>query len=133
ILDARIEVESSFFGAASVVDTIGAGQRIDIFVIEVEIAGERAELRRFRNSSEWIFRRDLRKFQRRLHHAVEAGWGKVTGICARCTLTGKYAHTDGSRSGFLERFDLAEADKRRELIPFAHHAFGSGCAAPHGT
>ena len=42
ILDARIEIERGFFGAAGVVDAIGAGQRINVFVIEIEIAGERA-------------------------------------------------------------------------------------------
>ena len=42
ILDARIEVERSFFGTARVIDAVGAGERIHVFVIEIEIAGERA-------------------------------------------------------------------------------------------
>jgi hypothetical protein len=42
ILDARVEIERGFFGAAGVVDAIGAGERINVFVIEIEIAGERA-------------------------------------------------------------------------------------------
>ena len=57
VLDARIEIERGFFGAAGVVDAVGAGERVDVFVIEIEIARELAELvdaREFR-------RRDLRR------------------------------------------------------------------------
>ena len=57
ILDAGIEIERGFFGAAGVVDAIGAGKRVDVFVVEIEVAGELirvARLREFR-------RRDLQK------------------------------------------------------------------------
>ena len=133
ILDARIEIERGFFGAAGVVDAIGAGQGINVFVIEIEIAGERAELRSLRNSAERIFRGDLRKLQRGLHHAVEAVAGEIAGVSAGCALAVEDADADGSRSGFFQRFDLAEADERGELVAFAHHAFGSGSAAVHGA
>ena len=43
------------------------------------------------------------------------------------------ADADGSRSGFFERFDLAEADERGEFIAFADYAFGGGGAAVHGA
>jgi hypothetical protein len=42
VLDARVEVERGFFGATGVVDAIGARQGVDVFVIEIEIAGQRA-------------------------------------------------------------------------------------------
>ena len=133
ILDARIEIERGFFGAAGVVDAIWAGQRINVFVIEIEIAGERAELRRLRNSAERIFGSDLRKLQRRLHHAVEAGGREVAGVGAGGALAVEDADADGSRSGFFQGFDLAEAHESGEFVAFADYAFGGGCAAVHGA
>jgi hypothetical protein len=48
-------------------------------------------------------------------------------------LTSEHPHTDRSRSGFFEGFDLAEADERGEFIAFADYAFGGGCATIHGA
>ncbi len=59
ILDAGIEIERGFLGAARVIDAIGAGKRIHVFVIEVEVAGKRAKLRGFGDAAERVFRRDL--------------------------------------------------------------------------
>src|SRR5262249_27816094 len=72
VLDARIEVECGFFGAARVLDALGSGQRVDIFVEKVEIAGELAELVGLGDAAERIFGGDLRKLERGLEHAVEA-------------------------------------------------------------
>ena len=80
-----------------------------------------------------IFRRDLRKLQRGLHHAVEALRGEIAGVGAGRALAIKHAHADGSRSGFFQRFDLAEAHQRGEFIAFADYAFGGGGAAIHGA
>src|ERR1700683_3326994 len=96
ILDTRIEIKRGFFGAAGVIDAIGAGQRIYILVVEIKIAGERAELRGFGNSTERIFRSDLRKLERGLHHAVEAFAGKIAGVGAGRALAVEDAHSDGS-------------------------------------
>ncbi len=52
ILDAWVEIERGFFGAPGIVDSVGAGERINVFVIEIEFAGERAELRSVGNSAE---------------------------------------------------------------------------------
>ena|SRR5436305_12772 len=52
---------------------------------------------------------------------------------ARRALAVKHAHADGPRSGFLQSFDLAEANQRGEFIAFANHALGSSCAAGHGA
>src|SRR5580693_5432462 len=96
ILDAGIEVERSLFGTAGVVDAVRARERVDIFVVEIEIAGELAELRGFGDSAERIFRGDLREFQSGLHHAVEAVTGEVAGVGAGGTLAIEYAHADGA-------------------------------------
>src|ERR1700733_11306008 len=133
ILDARVEIKRRFFGAAGVVEGIRAGPGINILVIKVEVTGERAQLRGFRNPAKWIFRCDLRKLQRGLHHPVEAGAGEITGVGAGSTLAIKHAHANRSRTGFFQRFDLAETDQRGEFIAFAHYALGNRGAAVHGT
>ena len=56
VLEARVKIERCFFGAAGIVDAVGAGERIDIFVIEIEIAGELSRVSRLRECR----RRDLR-------------------------------------------------------------------------
>src|ERR1700676_1596702 len=96
ILDARVEIERSLFSAAGVVDAIRAGQRIYIFMVKIEIALERAKLRSFRDSAERIFGCDLRKFERGLYHAVEAGAGKIAGVCAGSALAIEDAHANRS-------------------------------------
>ena len=133
ILDARIEIERGFFGAAGVVDAIGAGERVDVFVVEIEIAGELAELGGFGDSAEGIFGGDLREFQRGLDHAVEAVTGEVAGVGAGGALAIEDANADGARAGFFQGFDLAEADERGEFVAFADYAFGGGGAAGHGA
>ena len=80
VLDARIEVERGFFRAAGVVDAVGAGERVDVFVIEIKIAGKLAELIGRGDPPEGIFRCNLRELQRGLQHAVEAGFGEIARI-----------------------------------------------------
>src|SRR5579863_9615591 len=133
ILDAWIEIERGFFGAARVVDAIRARQRINVFVIEVEIARELAQLRCVGNAAERVFRSDLRKLECGLHHTIEAGWGEIAGVGAGGTLPSEDSYADGARSGFFEGFDLAEADEGGEFIAFAGYALGSGGAAVHGA
>ena len=133
VLDARIEIERGFFRATRVVDAIGAGQGVDVFVIEIEIAGNRTELRRLGDSAERIFRGDLRQFQRRLHHAIEACAGKIAGVGAGRALSEEHAHANRLRSGFFQSLDLAETDERGEFIAFADHAFGGSSATGHGA
>ena len=67
ILDARIEVERGLLGAARVSNAVGAGQRIDVFVIEIEIALDLPELIGCGNPSEWILGGDLRESERGTH------------------------------------------------------------------
>ena len=57
VLDARIGVERGLFGAARVLDALGAGQRVNVLVIKIEVAGKRSEFRGFRNSGVRIFGR----------------------------------------------------------------------------
>ena len=45
VLDARVEVERGPLGPAGIVDALGGGQRVDVVVIEIEVAGERSQLR----------------------------------------------------------------------------------------
>ena len=70
--DARIGIERGLLGAAGVVDAVGSGERIDIVVVETEVAVQLAELRRFGNSGEGVFAGDLRQCQRRVHHLANA-------------------------------------------------------------
>ena len=101
ILDARIVVERGLLGAAGVVDALFAGKRVHVGGVEIEIAGERAELRGFGNAAEGIFGSDLGQFQRGLQHAVESFAGEVAGIGAGGALAVKHAHADGARAGFF--------------------------------
>ena len=133
ILDARIVVERGFLGAAGVVDALFAGQRVDVGGVEIEIAGQRAELRGLGNAAEGIFRGNLGQLQRGLQHAVERVAGEVAGIGAGRTLAVKYAHADGTRAGFFQRLNLAQAHQRGEFIAFADHAFRGGRASGHGA
>ena len=56
ILEARVGVERGFFSAASVIDTLGAGKRIDIFVVEIERGLRSSRVSAcIRNAGEWIF------------------------------------------------------------------------------
>ena len=57
VLDARVEIERGFFGAARVVDAFFAGQRIDVGGIKIEIAGKLSRVARLRG----VRQRDLRK------------------------------------------------------------------------
>ena len=133
VLDARIEIERGFFGAAGVVDAVGAGERVDVFVVEIEIAGELAELVGCGNAAEGIFGCDLRQRQRRGDHAVEAGSGEVGGVGRGGALSEEDADADGFGAGFFQGLDLAEADERGEFIAFADDAFGGGGASGHGA
>ena len=133
VLDARIKIKRGFFRATRVIDAIGAGQRINIFVIEIEVAGNRTELRRLGDAAKRIFRGDFRQFQRRLHHAVEACAGKIAGVGAGRALSEEHAHANRLRSGFFQSLDLAETYQRGEFIAFADHAFGGGGATGHGA
>ena len=45
----------------------------------------------------------------------------------------KHAHANGSRAGFFQGFDLAQANQGGEFIAFADDAFGGGGAAGHGA
>ena len=102
-------------------------------MIEVEIAGDLAELLGRGNAAERIFRRDLRQLQRGLHHAVEAGAGKIARVGAGRALSEEHAHADRLRAGLFQGLDLPEADEGGELIAFADDAFGGGGAAGHGA
>ena len=132
VFDARVEIEGGFFGAAGIVDAIGAGERVDVFVIEIEVGGELAELGGLGDASEGIFGGDLGKLESGVHHAVEAGRRKVTGEGAGGALAAEDADSDGAGAGFFQGLDLAEADERGEFIAFADDAFGGSGASVHG-
>ncbi len=133
ILDARVGIERGLFGAAGVGDALLAGQRIDVAGIKIEVAGERAELRGVGESGERIFGSDLRKLERGLQHAVEAVAGEIAGVGAGGALSVEHADADGTRAGFFQGFDLAEADEGGEFVAFANDALGGGGAAGHGA
>ena len=133
VLDARIEIERSFFGATRVFDAIGAGKRVDVFVVEIEIAFKLAELISRGNSTEGIFGGDLRELERGAHHAVETGFGEIGGVGAGGALSEEDADSDGFGAGFFQGFDLAEADERGEFVAFADYAFGGSGSAFHGA
>ena len=109
------------------------GKRVDVGGVEIEIAGERAQLRGFGNAAEGIFGGDFGQLQRRLQHAVESFAREVAGIGAGGTLAVEHAHADGAGAGFFQRFHLAQADERGEFVAFADYAFGGGGAAGHGA
>ena len=133
ILDARVGIERGFFGAASVGDALLAGQRVHVAGIKIEVAGERAELRGVGESGERIFGSNFRKFERGLQHAVEAVAGEIAGMGAGGALSVEDANADGTRAGFFQGLDLAEADEGGEFVAFADDALGGGGAALHGA
>ena len=98
VLDAWVGVEGSLFGAARVLDALGAGQRVNVLVIKMEVARKRSELAGLGNARVRIFGTDLRQFERRLQHALDTGGGKIAGIGAGRALSEKDAHTDGARA-----------------------------------
>src|SRR5271156_6193656 len=83
-------------GAAGVVDAIGARERVDVFVVEIEVGGELAELGSFGDAAERIFGGDLREFQSGLDHAVETVTGEVAGVGAGGALAIEYTHANGA-------------------------------------
>ena len=133
ILDAGIEIERGLFGAAGVVDAVGAGERVNVFVVEIEIALKLAELIGGGDSTEGIFGGDLRQFESGVHHAVEAGFGEIAGVGAGGALSEEDADSDGLGAGFFQGLGLAEADERGEFVAFADDAFGGGGASGHGA
>ena len=54
--------------------------------------------------------------------------GEIAGMSAGGALSEEHAHADGTRAGFLQRLDLAEADEGGEFVAFADDAFGGGGA-----
>jgi hypothetical protein len=102
-------------------------------VIEVEIAGELAELFSRRDAAKRIFRRDLRQLQRRLHHPVKPCAGKIARVRAGRALSEEDADADRFRPGLFQGLDLTEAHERGEFVTLADNAFGGGGAASHGA
>src|SRR6185369_9591459 len=133
ILDAGISVERGLLSAARIVNAFFAGQGVDVFVVEIEVAFNRAELIGLRDPSERIFRSNLREFKCGLHHAIDGVARKVTRVCAGGALPVEDSHTDGFRSGFFERLDLSEANDGGEFIALADNSLGRGCATRHCT
>ena len=133
VLDARIGVKRGLFGAARVLDALGARQGVNVLVIKTEFAGKGSELGGFGNSRVRIFGTDLRQFKRRLQHALDAGGGKIAGRRAGRTLSEEDAHADGARARLLERLDLAEAHHGRKFVAFADHALGGRGSAFTGA
>ncbi len=133
VFDAGIEVERGLFGAAGVVDAIGSGKRIDIFVIEGEVPLKLAELIGGGDTAEGIFGGDLGEFERGVHHAVEAGFGEIAGVGAGGALSEEDADSDGFGAGFFQSLGLAEADEGGEFVTFADDAFGGGGTSGHGA
>jgi len=81
VFNARIGVHRRLFGAPRILDSLGSGKGINVFVIKMEVARKRSELaaRGFPRTDP---RTDLRQFQRRLQHALDSGSGKIARIRA---------------------------------------------------
>ena len=133
VLDARVSVERGFFGATGIVNALGARERVDVLVIEIEIAGERSEFVGFRYAGVRVFGSDFRQFERRLQHSFDASRRKIARVRGRRAFSEEDAHADGSRSCFFQRFDLSEADDGGEFIALADDALGGRGAALHGA
>ena len=128
-----IGVERGLFGAARVLNALGAGQGVNVFVIKIEVARKRSELRGIGNSRVRIFGTDLRQFERRLQHALDAGGGKIAGVGAGRALSEEDAHADGARARFFQGFDLAQPHHGGKFVAFADDTLGRRRAALHGA
>ena len=106
ILDARIVIECSLLGASGVADAFFSGKRVNIRRVQIEVAGNRSQLRGFRYSAEWIFGSDLGQLQRRFQHAVQACPGKVAGVGAGSALAVENTQADCLRAGLFQSLDL---------------------------
>ena len=132
--DPRVEVERGALGAAGVVDAIGCGERIDVVVIEVEIAGEGAELLGLGNAREW----DLREVTFASSSAesimlLARPRRKIAGPGAGRALADEDAYAERLAAGFLQGLDLAQANHGGEFRAVANDAFGGRGAALHGA
>src|SRR5208282_2523884 len=131
VLDAGIGVERGLFGATRVLDALRAGQRVNVFVIKLEISRKRTEFGAFGNSGVWVFRTDLRQFERRLQHALDAGSGKIARMRAGRALSEEDANAYRPRSRLLQGLDLAETHHGRKFVAFADDTLGRRSAALH--
>ncbi len=128
-----IDVQRGFLGTARVVDAVGGRERVHIVVVEIEIAFELAQLRRFGNPGEGIFAGDLGQRQRGVHHLLHALGRQVAGVGAGGALSEKDADADALRAGLLQRLHFAQADHGGELAAIHGDGFGGGGSALHGA
>ena len=70
--DARIAVERGFFGALGLVDFERRFELRDVVVVELQVAGERAEFGGIGQAGVRIFGGDFGQFDGRLHHVRDA-------------------------------------------------------------
>ncbi len=128
-----IGIEGRLLGTARIVNAVGRGKRIDIVVIKVEIALQFAQLCRLRNSCERIFAGDFGQRQRRIYQLLQAFRGQIAGVGAGSTLSEENSHSNGLRSGLLERFYFAQTHDRGEFAAVHGHGFRGGGSALHGA
>ena len=133
ILDARIVIECGFLCSTRVANTLCARKGIDVRKIKVEIACERSELRWVRYSGVRILGCNLCQLQGGAQHAIYACAREVTGISAGRTLAVEDTDANCLRTRLFQRFNLAEADYRGELVAFADHALRGSSTAGHGA
>src|SRR5208282_5559335 len=112
-----------------IINALGPGKRVYVFVIKLEVAGKGSELASFGNSGVRVLGTDLREFERRLQHALDAGGRKVAGMGAGGALSEENADANSARARLFQRFNLAQAYHSRKFVAFARDAFGRRCAA----
>ena len=131
ILDARIQIQSRFLGSPRVVDALRTRKRVDVFVIEIEIARQRPQLRGLRNSAVRIFRGNLGQLQRRIQHAIDARAGKVARVGACRALAEEDPHPNRLRSRLFQSLYLPQTNHGREFVAFTNHGLGRSRPACH--
>ncbi len=102
-------------------------------MIHLKIAFQLAQLRRLGYAGEGIFAGDPGQRQRRIHQLANTLGTEIARVGAGGALSKEDAHADSFGAGFLQRFDLAQADDGGEFATVHGNGLGGGSAPLHGT
>ena len=138
VLDAGVEGHGGGFDFARDADAVGGRLLVD--VVEVEVLGGGSMLAEgvgFGQAGEGIFAGDAGEGDGAGDEAVD-GFGRKVGGRGAGGAVGfaggdEDAQADGAGAGFLEGFDLAEADAGVELVALVEDGFGVGGAGLQGA
>ena len=96
--DSRIDIHRGLLSASCVVNAVRSRKRVDILVVQTEIALELAQLRGIGNPSERILAGDLRQLECRINQLLHARRRQVAGVGAGGALSKEDAHANALRA-----------------------------------